>query len=443
MKVVLINCPQTNPEKPPLSLAYLASYLSQRNIEITCFDLNIEFYDECDAERKKFWDAVMSLEWYDLARYNSREMVSNELIRKWAEAVCFSNPDVVGLSLNSTNLFTSLRLAKEIKKMNSDKIIVLGGPEAYRQVGLSNLEIFVDADALVCGEGEEKFYTLLNSIQKYKKIFPGKGILVRANGIWEGDPSIGLNADINALPFPDYSFFSLKKYKRREEFPLLFSRGCCNRCVFCFERAYWNEFRCRNVENVIEEIAQVQKKYGIRHFALNDSLVNGDMDFLSEFCKRVISEKLDIEWWGMARVHPGMSYSFVKTMAQAGCKLIAYGIESGSQKVLNASRKGYAVATIEEVLCNTHRAGVLQGINLMIGLPAEGEDEFRETCEFIKANGSYIYYVNISILGIEPFTDLYGQRAMHRDAGLLRQRAKKLSEVVNRYVGFCFDHSDS
>jgi radical SAM superfamily enzyme YgiQ (UPF0313 family) len=451
MKIALINCPQANPEKPPLSLAYLTAYLSKKNIQVVCFDFNIILYDESDAEGKTLWDAKMYLEWSDKERYDLRKLVSEDIIDKWAEKVIQESPDIIGFSLLSSNIFTSLRLAREIKNRDPKQTIVFGGPEAYRQIGLNSYGIFSDGDVLICGEGEVKLHELVLSFENQEKIIPQPGVLVKIDGIWKGTPEIGLVNDINMFPFPDYSFFPLEKYKKREEFPLIFSRGCCNRCVFCFESAYWKKFRCRNVTNVLEEIKEVQSKYGIRHFALSDSLMNGDMLFLAEFCERIIADKLNIEWWGMARIHPGMTHSFMKLMSEAGCKLIAYGIESGSQKVLNAIHKGYAVEIMEQVIINTHKAGIPQGINLMIGLPGEDDAAFQETCDFVKRNGRYVYYANMSILGVEPFTDLYAQtrdnakpgEGINQNMDIYKERARKLSGIIDQYIGFGFNYTNS
>jgi coproporphyrinogen III oxidase-like Fe-S oxidoreductase len=153
----------------------------------------------------------------------------------------------------------------------------------------------------------------------------------------------------------------------------------------------------------------------------------------------------------MARINGQMTEEFLNKMVKAGCKQIAYGIESGSQKVLNLMHKDYNVSIIDEVILNTYKAGIKPGINLMLGFPGEGEEDFRQTCELAKRNGKYLFYVNITTLGIEPLTDIYINRIKMgidfknsvdwqtadgtNNYKIRTKRAKKLEKVINDYVG--------
>ncbi len=459
IKVVLVICPQVNPDRPPLSLAYLTTYLAKRNIEVVCFDFNIDLYFRVDDKKKNLWDSQCDIDWLDENRYNSINLVNESIIREWVGQICQTSPQIIGFSLLSTNVYSTLRLAKEIKAKNNGARIIFGGPETYRLFGLGNYGIFDYADALVLGEGEESLYKIISYISNDKKIEPAEGIVVKENDILLGYDRFNLISNIDEMPFPDYDVFPLYKYKEKGQLPLIFSRGCIGRCAFCFERVYWKRFRCRSVDNVIEEIELMKRKYNIWCFSLNDSLMNGNIRFLSEFCDRVISEGIQVGWWGMARIDSRMTEEFLIKMVKAGCKQIAYGIESGSQKVLNLMHKDYDVSTIDRILLNTYRAGIKPGINLMLGFPGEEEEDFQQTCELVKRNGQYVSYVNISILGIEPFTDVYENRIKmnidFKDATNWKtrdrkntyqiriERAKRLAEVVNKYVEKVFNFANT
>jgi len=112
--------------------------------------------------------------------------------------------------------------------------------------------------------------------------------------------------------------------------------------------------------------------------------------------------------------------------------------------------KGYSVSLIDEVILNTYKSGIKPGINLLLGFPGETEEDFLQTCELVQRNGKYVSYVNISILGIEPFTQIYSNKEkLHIDFqdsvnwqtadGINNYqirvgRTEKLQKVVNEYV---------
>lgn len=451
MKVALVICPQSNPDKPPLSLAYLAAYLLERHIEVICFDFNIDLYFRSNSEGKNLWNSTMDIVWTNESRYNSMNLVDDSVIQSWVEEIEQAAPQIIGFSLLSTNIYSTLKLAKRIKVRNNKVKVIFGGPEVYRVYGCDNHEIFDYADALILGEGEESLYKAVLYMSN-GKIEPDEGIIIRKDNTLLGSDKSNLIYTIDDIPFPYYEGFTLHKYKEKgQQLPLIFSRGCVGKCAFCFERVYWKKFRCRSADNVIEEVKEIRKRYGIWCFALNDSLMNGNMQFLSEFCDRVISEDIKVEWWGMARINNQMTEQFLAKMVRAGCRQIAYGIESGSQKVLNLMRKGYNVSIIDEILRNTCKVGIKPGISLMLGFPGEEEEDFQQTCELIKRNGQYLSYANISTLGIEPLTDIYKDRIKmgidfknsvnwetedrRNNYQIRMERARKLSEVVSEYVG--------
>jgi anaerobic magnesium-protoporphyrin IX monomethyl ester cyclase len=189
--------------------------------------------------------------------------------------------------------------------------------------------------------------------------------------------------------------------------PLSWARGCIARCAFCFEVAFWrNHFRQKSVNYLIEEIRHNIDRYHIHNFQFNDSLVNGHMRKLEQLCDRIIEEKLEVRWWGLARVHEGMTPAFVEKMVAAGCTNLMYGIESGSQKILDLMNKRVRADLAEQTVRATFEGGIKPGVSLLVGFPGEGEEEFQQTVDFVRRNGKYLSFVNIASLGIMPFTPI-------------------------------------
>ncbi len=432
---VLVLCPQVNPERPSLSLAYLNAFLRDRGYASRAIDLNIACYDQSDAQTKKLWHAPHSAEWTDKDRYQGRRIVDGNMLRQWMELIGRQSPRAVGLSICSTNLFASLALTKEMRSEMPGVHIILGGPEVYRRFSNNELHLFRDADALIVGEGETPLAGLMRRIEAGLPLEPGPGVLINKGDGFEGEVRPSLIPCLDTIPFPAFDDFPLSQYTINTELPLLFSRGCVNRCAFCFESPYWVQYRCRSVQNVVAEIQQRIQQYLPRHFFLNDSLINGNMAFLQTFCAALLEGRLGITWVGMARIHPGMREPFLRTMREAGCRFLTYGVESGSQRVLDRIRKNCSVSLMDTVIRETFSAGIPLGVNLIVGLPGEGESEFLETSAFLERNAPYISSVNISLLGVEPGAELFLEREQpFCDGQTVVDRFRKLTRLASERI---------
>jgi len=407
MNVALILTPSYNPDKPPLSLAYLKSYNQRDDINIKCFDLNIDLYSRVSDLNKKFWNSGNVSSWMDKEKLDSLDFIDDRIISLWTNEIMAFNPRIVGFSVYSTNLILALKISKKIKEASKDVFILFGGPGIFTYRSNSDACFLDPVDATILGEGEELLRKVIESVDNKGFIMPAPSILIRREKYFmEKEESTFLIENLDEIPFPDYDDFDLKKYKEPGQLPLLFSRGCVGKCAFCYETVFWRKFRSRRAETVIKEINHLLNKYDNRifNFSFNDSLINGDIKVLETFCNIIIENKMNIGWWGMARIDTRMDRDFIKKMIEAGCKSLAYGIESGSQKVLDLMGKRYTLKDIEKSIVNTYEAGIKPGISLLVGFPGEDEEDFNMTCSLVKKLGKYLSYVNIAPLGIIPGT---------------------------------------
>jgi len=447
MNIALVLAPSYNPDKPPLSLAYLKSYNQRDDINIKCFDLNIDLYSRVSDLNKNFWNGGSVSSWMDEEKFNSLDFIDDGIISLWTNEIMAFNPRVVGFSVYNTNLRLTLKISKKIKEAGKDVFILFGGPEIFTY----RLNSVVDATIL--GEGEELIRKVIKSIEDKGLIAPAPGILIRTGNHLAGEENKFLIENLDSIPFPDYDDFDLKKYKEPGQLPLLFSRGCVGRCAFCFETIFWRKLRVRSAKNIVEEINYTLDKYNnkVFNFSLNDSLINGDIKVLETFCDIIIKNKINIGWWGMARIDIRMDRNFIEKMVKAGCRSLSYGIESGSQKVLDLMRKNYTLKDIEKSIVDTYEAGIKPGISLLVGFPGENEEDFNMTCGLVKKLGKYLSYVNISPLGIIPRTPIdtikekIGLRvedsinwltADGKNTPQVRiDRVNILADIANEYVG--------
>jgi radical SAM superfamily enzyme YgiQ (UPF0313 family) len=394
IKVALILCPCWSNFCPPLGIAYLAAKLKKINYEVKSFDMNIELYNLWKNKDIDYWDFKEFYCW--LEPFFSQQllpMIRNDFKNKIKEILDYK-PEIIGFSVFDTNASASLYLAEEIKKLEPKKKIIFGGQECFKEIDSHRFLNSGFVDAVVIGEGERTLEELLDIYSKSGEFSSDiKGVLLKKNGELI---STGFREEIDkldSLPMPDFDNFNLKQYKRFA-LPIMTSRGCVARCSFCGEIRYWKKYRFRTAENILAELKQGIIRYGVREFFFNDSLINGNLNELSKLADLIIENKLDIIWGGYARVNKKMDLDMLKRLKKAGCYFLSYGIESGSQKVLNDMNKMIILKDIEKNLADTTQAGIEAHVNWIVGFPTESWFDFLKSLLFIYKNKKNIFHFN-------------------------------------------------
>lgn len=384
MKIALVISPVLYKRCPLVGLGYLSSYLKSRGHDVDIFDLNTMIKIEDDGN-EACWGEQRFVEDYISNNLNLLEPLVGKILE--------SNAEVIGFSIWTTTKFISLDIARIIKQRDKNRLIVFGGPEC----SFSAKELIADdaVDVVVNGEGEE---TLLEAIELYKKqrkIDFCAGATIKSNG---SIVNCGFRPEIENLdniPFPDYSGFLLDKYYLSDFLPITFYRGCRRRCVFCNASVTWKRFRSRSAENIYKEMAQQKKIYpNLIKFEVDDSALNLNLKMVDRLSELMAVNGLRIDWGGAAIIDPDMDFGLLKKMAKAGCRSLAYGLESGSQNVINGMRKNFRIEDAQRLIRDTHRAGIEVDLNIVIGFPNETEDDFIKTLEFIKRNRDFITVVS-------------------------------------------------
>lgn len=414
MKVALIQCPSWSEIAPPYSPALLAACLMQKGHEVDCFDLNIKFYNYLrTAEIEASWgtsgesnawlekDYVINL----LERHNSYvDYLVSQILDRDAQ--------IIGFTVCDTSRVFSEEVARKIKEKNRNKIIVFGGPSCFRN-SIYNVDFLKRSyiDAICLHEGEISF---LDFIEKFEKngefpFCPGFAFKDKFGKVINcGERE--LIEDLDTLPFADFSVYELKEYEKNT-LPISTSRGCIYRCVFCNESPIWKKYRHRSAQNIYNEITyQLAKHPRINNFFFNDSLINGDIHMLNELSDLLIKNKVKIRWGGQASIRKEMSFEFLKKLRKAGFSYVSYGLENGSQAILERMQKRFYLDTAQEVIRNTHRLGIRVTANIVVGFPDETEKEMLETANFLKSNISHIDDIYFHSLVLMPGSYLYNHR---------------------------------
>lgn len=162
------------------------------------------------------------------------------------------------------------------------------------------------------------------------------------------------------------------------------SRGCAYRCVFCqwIPLMYQNKYRIRSVEHVIGEMDSLLRRFGRGiHFYFDGDTENQSEKWMQKFCPEV--KKLGVDWGMMSRADT-VSLDTWSLMHESGCKGVKIGIESGSQKLVDACDKRLDLKTVEQVCEHFHKIGMFFHTTWTWGLPGETRETISETKEYFK-----------------------------------------------------------
>lgn len=299
------------------------------------------------------------------------------------------SPDWIAISSNTDMILDASSFADEIKKNMPHIIILIGGPHvsAAPQETMEKCKSF---DIGVIGEGEAAFGEILRTSGQPRELHQIKGIVFRDGGLVKVNNIRPFIDDLDSIPFPawdlidDMSIYkpAVTNYKRQPVFSLMTSRGCFGRCIFCDRKIFGNRVRMHSASYVMDMIRRLQTKYGIREVTFYDDNIVFDKKRLKSICGMLSREKERISWSCNARVDL-VDEDTLTAMKLSGCWQIGFGIESGSQKILDTVQKGITVERIRRTAKMMRKLGMSMKGYFIIGSPGETEDTLRETYNLI------------------------------------------------------------
>lgn len=365
MKILLVNPPSGQPRRPtlmvpPLGLAYLAAVLRRAGYRVQVKDALAE-----------------GLGWEEFAAYLASE-----------------RPDVLGLTGLSPTIataFKAVRLARPLART-----IVLGGPH----VSVWGQEVFKQCPELdlgVVGEGEDTMVELAAALAEGASPEGIAGVI----GPDFAGPRRKLLKDLNALPFPARDLLPLHRYaypfaKSKRVTTLFTSRGCPYHCIFCDKSVFGSRWRGRRADNILAEIDEIVQVHRITSLIIYDDLFTLDQDRVQQVCEGILKRGYKLDWKCESRVNL-VDPDTLKLMKRAGCSLIAYGVESGTQKGLDYLNKKITLKQIRRAFALTHEAGLETLAYFVLGLPVETyADELQTIRLACELNPTYAQFATLS-----------------------------------------------
>ena len=318
-------------------------------------------------------------------------------------------PDVLGISaVVSTSYKAAKELAAEVRKIREDTVIVLGGPMgASAEIILNRTEV----DAVVLGEGERPMVQIAQHLNAGKGIetfidIPGLAVLNEDNEL----VNTGYSDPLTSEEIYDYDITDLESSSNIDQyFPtvskdisrfrqyfrdpraheahrrgktwtnLITSKGCVAKCTYCHRWAKGQ--RILSLDEVFRRIDFMIERYNIGFFEIGDENFGADIKWLREFCERLKS--YDLLWavnFRVTRKDPEL----LDLMIESGCTEICFGLEAGSERMLQVMEKKASLQQNYDAVTWTSERNVFGAVALVIGMPGENNETIGETIEFCK-----------------------------------------------------------
>lgn len=321
-------------------------------------------------------------------------------------------PDIVAITAMTISIHRAGEIASRIKKIAPGIKIFVGGSH-MTAVPEETMKLFNSFDIGVLGEGEETFSELLDTFVSRKDLVNIQGTAIRNNGTIVINKPREFIKDLDSLCFPAWDLvpdikthyrLSIFGTTKRMSMGFVTSRGCPGKCTFCDTSVFGHRLRCHSAGYVTEMVKQLNREYGITDFLFYDDLFVGNKKRLLEFCDILNKDKLKISWSCCARVDY-VSPDILKVMKESGCWLIEYGLESGSQKILDFMKKGIKIEQVIRAIQWTKQAKILAKGNFIFGNPLETRETLRESIDFaIKLRLDYFQHTFLTPL---PGSEVY------------------------------------
>ncbi|MFC1511136.1 B12-binding domain-containing radical SAM protein [Candidatus Margulisiibacteriota bacterium] len=314
--------------------------------------------------------------------------------------ICENRFNLVGISASTCSVNTAYRIARFIKEIDSSIWVIMGGPHVSELMSepLSN-----GVDLVFVGESELQFVKflgqlpdLLNSDQANRiavlKDIKGTAFLDEEGKCFFSGRQERIR-ELDLIPYPARHYFPYpQKYGTAfRAFPgnsarIITSRGCNGHCFFCNKKIFSGQITFRSPDNVIEEIRHILTAYGkIKQIDFVDENFLEDPDRIIRIAEMIKKNRFNVEWAaGNTRVDCDVDLEYFKFLRKCGCYRIAFGVESGSQRVIDGINKKINLNQVERIVKLANKAGLFTACFFIIGNHCEKEEDIKQTIEFAK-----------------------------------------------------------
>ena len=397
MKIVLIRPPRRHPMEqslmvPPLGLAYIASSAKSAGHEVEIWDAYIERWSWEELERR-----LQGL-----------------------------NVDVIGFSAMTPMWDVVTRAIKIARK--STRWMVVGGPHPTA-VKFDIFNGLPELDVGVVGEGEDIFVNLLRWFEHGGEL--PKGVLHPDHAFRHTEPP-----NIQTIQRPSRELLNNAHYRypligEQNIGTMITSRGCPFRCSFCDKSVSGSRWRARTAQDVVDEMEEMSTDLGIHFINIYDDNFTLHRHRVLEICKEIQRRGLTLSWKCEGRVD-NVDVEMLQAMKDAGCVMIAFGVESGNPKSLELLRKDIQIEQTQKAFQLMRTVGIQSLAYMILGVPGETEEEVWQSIRFTRdIQADYVQFSSLTAMPGTSLAEHFSSQISVRnplDADLVRPTISTLDE---------------
>lgn len=409
-----------------LATGIISSYLKKHDIDTYTHDINKFLMDKSFSKKEKELISLL----YDKDKvlnylYNAENIQLDKVARlflddNWKEYDAYGIS--IGADFSLLQIHLGMVIAKFLKK-ETNKPVIIGGnnvsylyifKDFYRELLVAAIE---NLKFIVKGPGEKTIYEILKSIENNRPeeiiLRDGEGLLyledreIKANK--EANPIVicptWKEIDTNTYGYPLsknqkenenilYRFplaitkqvigFNRRKKGENSLFiPYIFNYNCSYSCAFCTQSdTDRGQIVVGDVEKIVDDIKELSNKYDSKYFYFLNNYFPTSLKFIKEFNRLLKEQGLEIYWSDCGRVN-GMTYEKLKLLHESGCRKLVFGFETGDPWLLEFINKKLNLEELIQVLKWCKQIGIWADLEVIVGLPYEGEKEFTNTYNFL------------------------------------------------------------
>jgi len=350
--------------------------------------------------------------------------------------------DLIGVSVSAAaTLGSAATVAEHLRRVNPEAYLLAGG--AYPSIFPEHTMKAAPFDYALIGEAEESIVELAGSISKGTDPYTVSNLVYRnSQGNVVVNPRRPVQNNLDTLPFPARDVVDYNSYLKNgmHEFGVITSRGCPFNCLYCkpsTDRIFGGGIRFRSAENVVSELAELARLRNtstLPVFFKDDTITLHPTDWFERFRDCLREKNLKLKWHCATRVDT-VTEKKLQVMAESGCHCISYGVESGSQRILDFYRKGTTVEQAVDAFKWSHKFGIEATAMLMIGCPMEHEEDLEATYSLLKKlkPDDIVVYFSTAIPGreIHEWAEKEGYLISDSNPELLDPSRNRAHEVMN------------
>ena len=344
---------------PPLGTLYAASYIREKGYEVALFDAMLANSEEEWAKSLDEHKPQYAVIFEDNFNY-----LSKMCLLRMRDAA-----------------FTMIRMAKE-----RGCVVILCGADATDHYAEY---IEHNADYVLLGEGEETLVELLDQLSAGREAEASQtiGLASKLTLHPSRRPDI---SNLDSLPFPAWDLVNVEKYKKLwlerhgyYSMNMVTTRGCPYHCNWCAKPIWGQRYHSRSPENVATEMKWLKENFAPDHIWFADDIFGLKPNWVERFSKLLRELDAVIPFKCLKRADL-ITEKTALALANAGCKTVWLGAESGSQKILDAMDKGDKVEDIFRAADLLHKNGIEVGFFLQFGYPGETWNDVQKTLKMVR-----------------------------------------------------------